>query len=100
MFFACESAYFHVKLRLTLMKTPSHPKNLGTTKSLNMDSGNCHRNYDNKSFTILILPYSSNRPNKNKGSHIYVILCQTRPSLYQSKKLLFHLPPYKAAWIP
>jgi len=33
-----------VKLQLTLMKTPNHPKNLGPTKSLNVDSDNCHLN--------------------------------------------------------
>jgi len=39
----CES-HTAVKLRLTLMNLPIHPKNLGPTNSLNMDSDNCHRN--------------------------------------------------------
>jgi len=49
-----------VQLRLALMKTPPHPKNQGNTKSINMESSNCHR-----IVTISVL-VSRSYPVKNK----------------------------------
>jgi len=45
-FFACICAFSHIqlyKIQLALMKSLAHPKNLGNTKKIDMESINCQK---------------------------------------------------------